>query len=74
MALGLPNRRVIALDGDGELLMNLCGLPTIMRKNPKKPYSCRRNVEKKYRFTRYVEQTEGISILQARIPGSWKKG
>src|SRR5258708_31922452 len=35
MALGLPHRRVIALDGDGSLLMNLCGLPTIMRKNPK---------------------------------------
>jgi thiamine pyrophosphate-dependent acetolactate synthase large subunit-like protein len=35
MALGLPNRRVIALDGDGSLLMNLCGLPTIMRKHPK---------------------------------------
>jgi hypothetical protein len=39
-----------------------------------KPYSCRRNVENKFRFTRYVEQTEGISIVQARIPGSWKKG
>ncbi|MBI1997938.1 MAG: hypothetical protein HYS66_15900, partial [Deltaproteobacteria bacterium] len=35
MALGLPNRKVIALDGDGALLMNLCGLPTIMRKSPK---------------------------------------
>ena len=35
MALGLPKRRVIALDGDGALLMNLCGLPTIMRKKPK---------------------------------------
>ena len=35
MALGLPHRRVIALDGDGSLLMNLCGLPTIMRKKPK---------------------------------------
>src|SRR5918996_5004382 len=35
MALGLPHRRVIALDGDGSLLMNLCGLPTAMRKQPK---------------------------------------
>ena len=35
MALGLPHRQVIALDGDGSLLMNLCGLPTIMRKKPK---------------------------------------
>ena len=24
MALGLPHRKVIALDGDGSLLMNLC--------------------------------------------------
>jgi thiamine pyrophosphate-dependent acetolactate synthase large subunit-like protein len=35
MALGLPRRRVIAFDGDGSLLMNLCGLPTAMRKKPK---------------------------------------
>ncbi|MCZ6623317.1 MAG: thiamine pyrophosphate-dependent enzyme [Deltaproteobacteria bacterium] len=34
MALGLPNRKVIALDGDGSLLMNLCSLPTIAKKNP----------------------------------------
>jgi len=34
MALGLPRRKVIALDGDGSLLMNLCALPTIARKNP----------------------------------------
>ncbi len=34
MALGLPKRRVIALDGDGSLLMNLCALPTIAKKNP----------------------------------------
>ena len=32
------------------------------------------DVENKYRFTRYVEKTEGIAILKARIPGSWKKG
>jgi len=35
MALGLPERKVIALDGDGSLLMNLCSLPTIARMKPK---------------------------------------
>jgi thiamine pyrophosphate-dependent acetolactate synthase large subunit-like protein len=35
MALGLPRRRVAALDGDGSLLMNLCSLPTIARMAPK---------------------------------------
>jgi sulfopyruvate decarboxylase subunit beta len=35
MALGLPRRKVIALDGDGSLLMNLCSLPTIARMAPK---------------------------------------
>ena len=35
MALGLPGRRVIALDGDGSLLMNLSTLPTIARMKPK---------------------------------------
>jgi thiamine pyrophosphate-dependent acetolactate synthase large subunit-like protein len=35
MALGLPHRKVIALDGDGSLLMNLCSLPTIARMAPK---------------------------------------
>jgi sulfopyruvate decarboxylase subunit beta len=35
MALGLPHRKVIALDGDGALLMNLCSLPTLARMNPK---------------------------------------
>ncbi|HEU4344492.1 MAG TPA: thiamine pyrophosphate-dependent enzyme [Candidatus Binatia bacterium] len=34
MALGLPRRKVIALDGDGSLLMNLCSLPTIARMKP----------------------------------------
>jgi sulfopyruvate decarboxylase subunit beta len=34
MALGLPHRKVIALDGDGSLLMNLCSLPTIARMQP----------------------------------------
>ncbi len=34
IALGLPRRKVIALDGDGSLLMNLCALPTIANKNP----------------------------------------
>ena len=28
IALSLPHRKVIVLDGDGSLLMNLCGLPT----------------------------------------------
>jgi sulfopyruvate decarboxylase subunit alpha len=35
VALGLPHRKVIAFDGDGALLMNLCGLPTIARKKPR---------------------------------------
>lgn len=34
IALGLPERRVLALDGDGSLLMNLCALPTIARMRP----------------------------------------
>ena len=34
MALGLPERKVIALDGDGSLLMNLSSLPTIARMKP----------------------------------------
>ena len=34
MALGLPHRKVIALDGDGSVLMNLCSLPTIARMKP----------------------------------------
>lgn len=35
MALGLPHRKIIALDGDGSLLMNLCSLPTIARMRPR---------------------------------------
>jgi sulfopyruvate decarboxylase subunit beta len=34
MALGLPHRKIIALDGDGSLLMNLCSLATIARMHP----------------------------------------
>src|SRR5918992_4117986 len=34
MALGLPHRKIIALDGDGSLLMNLCSLPTMARMRP----------------------------------------
>lgn len=34
IALGLPRRKVIAIDGDGAFLMNLCGLPTIAWQNP----------------------------------------
>ena len=35
IALGLPHRKVIVLDGDGSLLMNLCGLPTAALAAPK---------------------------------------
>ena len=35
IALGLPQRTVIAIDGDGAFLMNLCGLPTIAWRAPK---------------------------------------
>jgi sulfopyruvate decarboxylase subunit beta len=35
MALGLSNRKVIALDGDGSLLMNMSSLATIARMRPK---------------------------------------
>jgi sulfopyruvate decarboxylase subunit beta len=34
IALELPHRPVVALDGDGAMLMNLCGLPTIARHRP----------------------------------------
>jgi thiamine pyrophosphate-dependent acetolactate synthase large subunit-like protein len=34
LAFALPHRKVIALDGDGAFLMNLCGLPTIALQNP----------------------------------------
>ena len=34
LALALPQRKVLALDGDGAFLMNLCGLPTIALQNP----------------------------------------
>lgn len=34
LAIALPHRKVLALDGDGAFLMNLCGLPTIARQNP----------------------------------------
>lgn len=34
IALGLPKRKVIAIDGDGSLLMNLSSLPTIAKMNP----------------------------------------
>ena len=34
LAIALPHRKVIALDGDGAFLMNLCGLPTIAEQNP----------------------------------------
>jgi phosphonopyruvate decarboxylase len=34
LALALPARKVLALDGDGAFLMNLCGLPTIALQAP----------------------------------------
>lgn len=34
LAFALPHRKVIAIDGDGAFLMNLCGLPTIALQNP----------------------------------------
>ena len=34
LAIALPHRKVIAIDGDGAFLMNLCGLPTIASQNP----------------------------------------
>jgi thiamine pyrophosphate-dependent acetolactate synthase large subunit-like protein len=34
LALALPHRKVIAIDGDGAFLMNLCGLPTIAVQSP----------------------------------------
>jgi len=34
LAFALPQRKVIAIDGDGAFLMNLCGLPTIALQNP----------------------------------------
>ncbi|MGH7774217.1 MAG: thiamine pyrophosphate-dependent enzyme [Candidatus Binatia bacterium] len=34
IAIGLPRRKVIAIDGDGAFLMNLCGLPTIAWHDP----------------------------------------
>jgi phosphonopyruvate decarboxylase len=34
LAIALPQRKVVAIDGDGAFLMNLCGLPTIAMQNP----------------------------------------
>jgi phosphonopyruvate decarboxylase len=34
LAIALPQRKVIAIDGDGAFLMNLCGLPTIALQSP----------------------------------------
>jgi len=34
LAIALPHRKVVAIDGDGAFLMNLCGLPTIAQQNP----------------------------------------
>ena len=146
IALGLPQRKVIALDGDGSLLMNLCSLPTIARMTPNNllhivfdnevyeasgskktatgagtdlvgiaraagvkdarwansseefadavgaalrgnrlcfigvkvsterakvpPYPVD-EVENKYRFIRYIEQTEKLAILKSNLPASY---
>ncbi|MBI4320113.1 MAG: thiamine pyrophosphate-binding protein [Chloroflexi bacterium] len=40
LALALPERKVIVLDGDGALLMNLCSLPTIARQRPPNLIHC----------------------------------
>ncbi len=40
LALGLPDRRVIVLDGDGSLLMNLGSLVTIANAAPKNLVHC----------------------------------
>lgn len=34
LALALPDRCIVGLDGDGALLMNACGLPTLAWQNP----------------------------------------
>lgn len=34
LALALPKRRIIGIDGDGALLMNACGMPTLAWQNP----------------------------------------
>lgn len=34
LALALPDRLVVAIDGDGALLMNACGLPTLAWQSP----------------------------------------
>lgn len=34
LALALPNRRIVGIDGDGALLMNACGLATLAWQSP----------------------------------------
>jgi thiamine pyrophosphate-dependent acetolactate synthase large subunit-like protein len=34
LALALPNRRIVGIDGDGALLMNACGLATLASQSP----------------------------------------
>jgi sulfopyruvate decarboxylase subunit beta len=34
LALTLPKRLIVAIDGDGAVLMNACGLPTLARESP----------------------------------------
>lgn len=34
LALALPKRKIVGFDGDGALMMNACGLPTLAWRNP----------------------------------------
>lgn len=34
LAMALPNRRIVGIDGDGALLMNACGMPTLGWQKP----------------------------------------
>ena len=34
LALALPDRKIVGFDGDGALMMNACGLPTLAWQNP----------------------------------------
>lgn len=34
LAMALPNRRIVGIDGDGALLMNACAMPTLGWQNP----------------------------------------
>ncbi len=40
LALALPHRKVIALDSDGNLILNLCSLATVGNQNPQNLTVC----------------------------------